>query len=229
MTARILVVEDEPDIQELIRFHLDQAGFQVETASDGSAGLHLLRRRRPNLLVLDLMLPDRSGTDICKEIRGDPDLKDLPIIMVTARSDEVDRLLGFELGADDYVAKPFSPRELTLRVRAVLRRAASAPESPDAPEFLQHGELTLDTARHRCEVGERTVDLTAKEFQLLRMLMSRPGRVMSRERLLDEVWGPDVTVTLRTIDTHMKRLREKLGESGATIHTIRGVGYRFAE
>ena len=229
MNARILVVEDEPDIQELVRYHLDQAGFHVETASDGNAALHLLRRRRPSLVVLDLMLPDRSGTEICREIRSDPDLKDLPIIMVTARSDEVDRLLGFELGADDYVAKPFSPRELTLRVRAVLRRAASAPEASDIPELLQHGELSLDTARHRCEVAGRKVELTAKEFQLLRMLMSRPGRVMSRERLLDEVWGPDVTVTLRTIDTHMKRLREKLGDAGATINTIRGVGYRFAE
>lgn len=229
MNARILVVEDEPDIQELIRYHLDQAGFQVETVSDGNAALHALRRRRPSLVILDLMLPDRSGTEICREIRSDPDLKELPIIMVTARSDEVDRLLGFELGADDYLAKPFSPRELTLRVRAVLRRANAAPDASDVPEVLQHGELTLDAARHRCEVGDREIELTAKEFQLLRMLMSRPGRVMSRERLLDEVWGPDVTVTLRTIDTHMKRLREKLGDAGSTINTIRGVGYRFAE
>ena len=229
MSARILVVEDEPDIQELIRYHLDQAGFHVETASDGNAALHQLRRRRPSLVVLDLMLPDRSGTEICREIRSDPDLKDLPIIMVTARSDEVDRLLGLELGADDYVSKPFSPRELTLRVRAVLRRAAAAPETADTPELLQHGKLSLDTARHRCEAAGQRIELTAKEFQLLRMLMSRPGRVMSRERLLDEVWGPDVTVTLRTIDTHMKRLREKLGDEGSTISTIRGVGYRFAE
>ncbi len=229
MNARILVVEDEPDIQELIRYHLDQAGYHVETASDGNAALHALRRRRPSLLVLDLMLPDRSGTEICREIRADPDLKDLPVIMVTARSDEVDRLLGFELGADDYVAKPFSPRELTLRVRSVLRRSSAGPEAADTPEVLQHDSLTLDTARHRCQVADRKVELTAKEFQLLRMLMSRPGRVMSRERLLDEVWGPDVTVTLRTIDTHMKRLREKLGDAGALIHTIRGVGYRFTE
>ena len=229
MTARILVVEDEPDIQELIRYHLDQAGFQVETAANGNVGLQALRRRRPNLVVLDLMLPDRSGTELCREIRSDPDLKDIPIIMVTARTDEVDRLVGFELGADDYVAKPFSPRELTLRVRAVLRRSAANPEAAEIPEVLQHGPLSLDVARHRCQVSERKVELTAKEFQLLRMLMSRPGRVMSRERLLDEVWGPDVTVTLRTIDTHMKRLREKLGEAGSLIDTIRGVGYRFAE
>ncbi len=229
MTARILVVEDEPDIQELIRYHLDQAGFQVETASNGNVALQALRRRRPNLVVLDLMLPDRSGTELCREIRSDPDLKELPIIMVTARTDEVDRLVGFELGADDYVAKPFSPRELTLRVRAVLRRSSTTAEAGEAPEVLQHGPLSLDVARHRCQVSDRKVELTAKEFQLLRMLMSRPGRVMSRERLLDEVWGPDVTVTLRTIDTHMKRLREKLGEAGALIDTIRGVGYRFAE
>jgi two-component system phosphate regulon response regulator PhoB len=229
VTARILVVEDEPDIQELIRYHLDQAGFQVETASNGNVALQALRRRRPNLVVLDLMLPDRSGTELCREIRSDPDLKELPIIMVTARTDEVDRLVGFELGADDYVAKPFSPRELTLRVRAVLRRSSTTAEAGEAPEVLQHGPLSLDVARHRCQVSDRKVELTAKEFQLLRMLMSRPGRVMSRERLLDEVWGPDVTVTLRTIDTHMKRLREKLGEAGALIDTIRGVGYRFAE
>jgi two-component system phosphate regulon response regulator PhoB len=229
VSSRILVVEDEPDIRELIRFHLDQAGFHVETVGDGNAALQALRRRRPNLLVLDLMLPDRSGTELCREIRADGDLKDLPIIMVTARADELDRLVGFELGADDYLAKPFSPRELTLRVRAVLRRAGSKPETADAPELLEHGVLSLDAARHRCEVEGQAVDLTVKEFQLLRMLMSRPGRVMSRERLLDEVWGPDVTVTLRTIDTHMKRLREKLGKAGALIHTIRGVGYRFEE
>ena len=208
---------------------LDQAGFHVETASDGSAALHALRRRRPSLLVLDLMLPDRSGTEICREIRADPDLADLPIIMVTARSDEVDRLLGFELGADDYLAKPFSPRELTLRVRAVLRRANTAPEASDGPKVLQHGDLTLDTARHSCELAGRRVELTAKEFQLLVTLMSRPGRVLSREQLLDQVWGSDITVTTRTIDTHVKRLREKLGVAGGVIETVRGVGYRFAE
>lgn len=229
MTSRILVVEDEPDIQELIRYHLDHAGFDVEAVGNGDAALESLRRRRPSLLVLDLMLPDRSGTELCREIRSDPDLKDLPIIMVTARSDEVDRLVGFELGADDYVAKPFSPRELTLRVRAVLRRALNVPESDQAPEPLQHGSLCLDIARHRCRVNDGEVDLTAKEFQLLRMLMSRPGRVLSRERLLDEVWGPDVTVTPRTIDTHMKRLREKLGQAGSLIDTVRGVGYRFTD
>jgi two-component system, OmpR family, phosphate regulon response regulator PhoB len=227
MSARILVVEDEPDIQELIRYHLDQAGFHVETASRGDAALQALRRRRPSLIVLDLMLPDRSGTELCRDIRSDPDLKDLPVIMVTARSDEVDRLLGFELGADDYVVKPFSPRELTLRIRAVLRRGAR--EDTHSPELLQHGDLTLDVARHRCQLGDLRIDLTAKEFELLRMLMARPGRVMNRERLLDEIWGPDVTVTLRTIDTHMKRLREKLGPAGDLIHTIRGVGYRFEE
>lgn len=228
-TSRILVVEDEPDIQELIRYHLDQAGFQVETVSSGAAAMKSLRRRRPSLVVLDLMLPDRSGTELCREVRADSDLMDLPIVIVTARSDEVDRLVGFELGADDYVAKPFSPRELTLRVRAVLRRSAGPGESSDPAEVLQHGPLSLDVGRYRCQVDERNVDLTAKEFELLRLLMSRPGRVMSRERLLDEVWGPGVTVTLRTIDTHLKRLREKLGPAGSLIDTIRGVGYRFAE
>jgi two-component system phosphate regulon response regulator PhoB len=229
MAERILVVEDEPDIQELIRFHLEQEGYQVEVADDGQAGLQAIRRRRPSLVVLDLMLPDRSGMEVCRAIRGDPDLADLPVIMVTARIEEADRLVGLELGADDYVAKPFSPRELILRIQAVLRRFAATPTQATPVEALEHGNLRLDVTRHRCEVSDRQIELTTKEFELLRALMSRPGRVLSREKLLDEVWGPDVTVSLRTIDTHMKRLREKLGDVGSLIDTIRGVGYRFGD
>jgi len=226
MSERILVVDDEPDLLELVRMNLSQAGFEVDTAVDGAAALKALRGERPDLVVLDLMLPDVSGTDLCRQLRSDPAFAELPIIMLTARADEVDRVVGFELGADDYVTKPFSPRELVLRVRAVLRRGT--PDSADASS-LAHGSLQLDSERHRCFVGDAEVELTAREFELLEQLMRRPGRVMTRDGLLERVWGADITVTTRTIDTHVKRLREKLGEAGDLIETVRGIGYRFAE
>jgi two-component system phosphate regulon response regulator PhoB len=189
-----------------------------------------VRRERPDLVILDLMLPDRSGTDVCRELRSDERFADLPIVMVTARTEEIDRVVGFELGADDYVTKPFSPRELVLRVKAVLRRGARpSPGEPSDDEQFESGPLRLDLGRHRCTVNDEEVSLTAKEFALLRELMSRRGRVMTREALVESVWGSDITVTLRTIDTHLKRLREKLGPAGDTIGTVRGVGYRFAE
>jgi len=226
MSERILVVDDEPDLLELLRLNLSQAGFQVDTAASGSAAMKSLQAARPDLMVLDLMLPDLSGADLCRKLRSDPTFAELPIIMLTARADEVDRVVGFELGADDYVTKPFSPRELVLRVRAVLRRRnTSANESG----LLVHGALQLDAGRHRCFIGDTEVDLTAKEFELLSQLMRQPGRVMTRDGLLDRVWGADITVTTRTIDTHVKRLREKLGETGDLIETVRGIGYRFAE
>ena len=171
-------------------------------------------------------LPDRSGTDVCRSIRTTPELADVPVIMLTARTDEVDRIVGFELGADDYVTKPFSPRELSLRVKAILRRGIDS-ETPH--ENLSHHGLALDIERHRCVFGDQDVTLTAKEFLLLAALMKRPGRVLTRERLLEEVWGEGIAVTLRTVDTHMKRLREKLGPAGDLIDTVRGVGYRFRE
>jgi len=223
MKASILVVDDEPDIRELVRFNLAQAGFEVRTASTGQEALDELSRKRPDLVVLDLMLPDHSGSEICRRIRAEGETAKLPVIMLTARSEEVDRVVGFELGADDYVTKPFSPRELVLRIQAVLRRS----HADDATGCLVHGSLELDPERFRCRVAGREVDLTAKEFGLLEALMRRPGRVLSRDRLLAEVWGDDISVTLRTIDTHMKRLREKLGEAGTLIDTVRGVGYRF--
>jgi two-component system phosphate regulon response regulator PhoB len=226
MGNRILVVDDEPDLLELVRVNLTQAGYDVETADTGRGGLDRARRSRPDLLVLDVMLPDLSGTEVCRQIRSDRELHDVPVLMLTAKSEEVDRVVGLELGADDYVTKPFSPRELTLRVGAILRRTAA--EAP-ASEVLSHGALHLDAERHRCTVAGQSVELTAKEFRLLATLMRRPGRVMTRERLLDEVWGSDITVTSRTIDTHLKRLREKLGAAGDLIETVRGVGYRFAE
>ena len=222
----MLVVEDERRLASAVRRGLTAEGFVVDVAHDGVDGLHLAREGGYDAVVLDLMLPDISGTELCARVRADQRLTGLPIIMLTAKSEEIDRVVGLELGADDYVTKPFSPRELALRVRAVLRRRAPAGE--DARVF-EHGELRVDPDSHRASVGGREITLTAKEFQLLVALMGRPGRVMTRERLLDEVWGSDITVTSRTIDTHLKRLREKLGGAGDLIETVRGVGYRFAE
>jgi len=226
MAERILVVDDEPDLLELVRVNLADNGFQVEATTSGREVLERVRRATPDLLVLDLMLPDVPGTEICRQIRATPELAGLPIIMLTAKAEELDRVVGFELGADDYVTKPFSPRELALRVRAVLRRGSG---SPSESRLLEHGVLRVDVERHRCFVEGKEVDLTSKEFDLLSELMSRPGRVLTRDRLLELVWGSDITVTTRTIDTHLKRLREKLGAAGPLIETVRGVGYRFAE
>ncbi|MDG2304161.1 MAG: response regulator [Candidatus Binatia bacterium] len=226
MAERILVVDDEPDLLELVRVNLAQEGFRVDLASSGRVALAELRRAKPDLVVLDLMLPDISGTDLCRRIRADPDLSETPIIILTAKADEVDRVVGFEVGADDYVTKPFSPRELVLRVRAVLRRK-SGPSEPQGS--VEAGPLMLDPKRHRCFVSGEEIILTAKEFDLLHTLMRNPGRVLTREHLLDRVWGSDVVVTTRTIDTHLKRLREKLGAGGELVETVRGVGYRFAE
>ena len=227
MADRILVVDDEPDLLELVRFNLAQAGYEVETAETGRAGLEALRRDPPALVILDWMLPDLAGSDVCRQVRSEASLRHLPILMLTAKSEEVDRVVGFELGADDYVTKPFSPRELTLRVQAILRRSSGAPT--EAAGLVSRRGVVLDTERHRCTVEGSSVDLTAKEFRLLETLMARPGHVMSRQRLLDAVWGSDISVTERTIDTHLKRLREKLGPAGELIETVRGVGYRFAE
>jgi len=226
LTARVLVVDDEPDLLELVRINLAQSGYTVETAASGSDALAARGRAPPDVMILDLMLPDLSGTELCARVRADQRLAALPIIMLTAKSEEIDRVVGLELGADDYVTKPFSPRELALRVRAVLRRRAPTGEEA---RVLEHGALRVDPDSHRASVDGREITLTAKEFQLLVALMGRPGRVMTRERLLDEVWGSDITVTSRTIDTHLKRLREKLGRAGDLIETVRGVGYRFAE
>ena len=226
MAPRILVVDDEPDILDLTRLALTGDGFDVDIAATGDEALAQLRRSRPDLVVLDLMLPDRPGTEICRAMRADPEQRDIPVIMLTARSDEVDRVVGFELGADDYVTKPYSPRELCLRVRAVLRRGRSS-ETP--PERLEKHNLRVDLDRHQCVYRDQEITLTAKEFQLLTSLMRRPGRVLTRERLLEEVWGEGIAVTHRTVDTHMKRLREKLGGAGELIDTVRGVGYRFQE
>ncbi len=227
MRSRVLVVDDEPDLLELVRFNLSEEGLEVETATSGSQALERLKRPPlPDLVLLDLMLPDLPGTEVCRRIRGEGRLAGMPVIMLTAKSDEVDRIVGFELGADDYVTKPFSPRELGLRVRAVLRRGQA---EPSEERMIEHEVLRVDLDRHRCFVKGEEIELTAKEFDLVVALMRRPGRVLTRERLLEEVWGSNITVTVRTIDTHLKRLRAKLGAGGDLIETVRGVGYRFVE
>jgi two-component system phosphate regulon response regulator PhoB len=224
---RILVVEDEPDILKLVQLHLEEAGFKTVGVESGSRGIATLRAAELDLIILDLMLPDLSGTELLRVIREERKTRRLPVIILTARTDEVDRVVGFELGADDYVTKPFSPRELVLRVRAVLRRVKSDEARDD--ERLVHHELELDLAEHRCRADGKTTELTATEFSLLRTLMERPGRVYSREQLLENAWGSNVHVTARTVDTHIKRLRQKLGPAGERIATVRGVGYRIDE
>ena len=222
MTA-ILIVEDEAKTAETVRLYLERAGYEVAVAGDGRSGLALARSGRFGLVVLDLMLPEIDGLTVCQRLRHESDVR---ILMLTARSTEDDRIGGLDLGADDYVTKPFSPRELTLRVGAVLRRKTAGGRGGAQ---LEHANLRLDPDRHRCFVAGQEITLTAKEFDLLMSLMSRPGRVMTRDVLLEQVWGTDIAVTSRTIDTHLKRLREKLGPAGSLIETVRGVGYRFAE
>lgn len=224
--APILIVDDEPDILELLRFHLEKAGFRVVTAATGTAAAAELRDRPPSLVVLDLMLPDLSGAEILRSLReGEYGHCEIPVIVLTARSEEVDRVVGFERGADDYVTKPFSPRELVLRVEALLRRTRG--ELASRGRVLEWGSIRLDRERHCCGVDGRDVVLTSKEFELLAALLERPGWVFSRERLLQRIWGDKLHVGPRSIDTHMKRLRTKLGAGGDRIQTVRGVGYRL--
>jgi phosphate regulon transcriptional regulator PhoB len=223
MPQTILVVDDERDILELVRLHLTQAGFRVQTAGDGRQALEAARRNPPDLIILDLMLPLMAGTEVARELRTGDKTRSIPILMLTARSEEVDRVVGFELGADDYVVKPFSPRELILRVQAILRREASPQE--DRP--LVFPPLTIDSVSHSVSLSGREVNLTSTEFKLLHRLAKRPGRAFSRDQLLSDVWGYTEDVESRTVDTHVKRLRAKLGRIGEWIQTVRGLGYRF--
>jgi two-component system phosphate regulon response regulator PhoB len=222
----ILIVEDEKDIVDLIEYHLKQAGFSVITAFDGSSGLELAKKKRPSLIILDLMLPEMDGKDVCRALKSNPLTQSIPILMLTAKTEEVDRIVGFELGADDYVTKPFSPRELVLRAKAILRRKEVSPEQE---KMIQVDDLTIDINRHLVSVKKNPVPLTSTEFKLLVELASHRGRVQTREHLLDKVWGYTYEGYARTVDTHIRRLREKLGPSGDYIETIRGVGYRFRE
>jgi DNA-binding response OmpR family regulator len=226
VSAKILVVDDEPEAVELLEFNLQQAGFDVLTAGDGAAALKRARAASPGLIVLDLMLPEVDGLEVCKMLRRDPVTAAIPIVMVTAKAAEIDRILGLELGADDYVTKPFSPRELVLRVKKILQRGRAAADESGVYKF---GELVIDTPRHSvCRRG-KNIELTATEFKLLVLLAQRRGRVQSREQLLRDVWEYNSLIDTRTVDTHVRRLREKLGSAAKYLDTVRGVGYRFVE
>ncbi|HEX5758472.1 MAG TPA: response regulator [Thermoanaerobaculia bacterium] len=221
---RILLIEDEPDIAEVLQYNLEKEGFAVETAGRGEQGLAAIRRDPPDLVLLDLMLPGVDGLEIARALKRDQATARVPIVMLTARGEEVDRIVGLELGADDYIIKPFSPREVVLRVKAVLRRRQ--PEE-GAGEILEAGGIRLDAAAHRLWVRGAEVPLTATELRLLRILMERGGRVQSRAQLLADVWGYAQDVDSRTVDTHVRRLRRKLGPEAERIETVIGVGYRL--
>jgi two-component system phosphate regulon response regulator PhoB len=224
MKPKILVVDDEPDALEILGFKLKEAGFIPLFAKDGARALTVARDERPALIVLDLMLPEIDGLEVCKILRRDQATAAIPILMLTARAAEMDRVLGLELGADDYVTKPFSPRELILRIKKLLQRAKAGDE-PAAQ--IRYRELEIDVPRHSVTINGVAVGLTATEFKLLEILARRRGRVQTRERLLQDVWGYENPIDSRTVDTHMRRLREKIGDTARYLETIRGVGYRF--
>lgn len=226
MKETILVVDDEPDAVELVSFNLKAAGFDVITAEDGEEALKKARAARPALIILDVMLPEVDGLEVCKILRRDPATTGIPILMLTAKAGEIDRVLGLELGADDYVTKPFSPRELVLRVKGLLGRKQAAEARS---EVFRMGDIVIDVPQHLVTVQGRRVDLTATEFKLLTLLVQRRGRVQSREQLLRDVWDYDNIIDTRTVDTHMRRLREKLGKAARCLDTVRGVGYRFIQ
>lgn len=226
MKQKILVVDDEPDAVELIEFNLKAAGYEVVRANDGEEALKKARMTLPDLIVLDLMLPEVDGMEVCKILRRDQKTSIIPVVMVTAKAAEIDRVLGLELGADDYVTKPFSPRELVLRVKRLLR---SGEKGEEKSERIEWKELIVDVPRHQVTVKGKSVELTATEFKLLTVLAQRKGRVQSREQLLHDVWEYDNLIDTRTVDTHMRRLREKLGPAAKYLDTVRGVGYRFVE
>jgi DNA-binding response OmpR family regulator len=222
----ILIVEDERDVVDLLTLNLRRVGgFKISTASDGAAGLQKARTEKPAFIILDLMLPKMPGLEVCKILKTDAATRHIPIMMLTAKAEEIDRIVGLEFGADDYVTKPFSPREVILRIQAILRRGRG--ESND--ETIRAGAITIDPVRHQVSVGGKRVHLTGIEFKLLHTLLQRRGRVQERDRLLNEVWGYESVIDTRTVDTHVRRLREKLGKAGNAIETVRGFGYRLRE
>jgi two-component system phosphate regulon response regulator PhoB len=225
-TPKILIIEDEQDVVDLLSLHLRKAGFAVTAATDGPTGLRMAREEPQALIILDLMLPRMPGLEVCKVLKTDSATRAIPIIMLTAKAEEIDRIVGLEFGADDYVTKPFSPRELVLRVAAILRRGKNELAEE---KNLSIGQITLDSARHHVAVAGKPVRLTSVEFKLLSMLMQRQGRVQARDRLLNEVWGYESLIDTRTVDTHVRRLRKKLGKAAAAIETVRGFGYRIRE
>jgi two-component system phosphate regulon response regulator PhoB len=232
----ILIVEDENDLVDTLEYRLEREGFETHSTDKGKEALEFVDGDRlPDLILLDLMLPDISGTEVCRRIRENEEIADLPIVMLTARDEEIDRVVGFEAGADDYVVKPFSMRELVLRIRAILRRLRQQEEEEsraeedesETPEEITFGEIRIDVPGHRVWVDEDEVSLTALEFKLLTTFLERKGRAQTRDVLLSDVWGINADIKTRTVDTHVKRLREKLGPAGSYIETVRGVGYRF--
>lgn len=225
MAATVLVVDDEKDLVELVKYHLEKEGLKCLEARDGETALQMARERTPDLMVLDLMLPGVDGLEVCRKLRKDPKTSSIAIIMLTAKAEEVDRIVGLEMGADDYMVKPFSPRELLARVKAVLRRG----QGQDMPALKRVGTLEVDEGKHQVTVDGTVVELTVKEFDLLCALMRANGRVLNREQILETVWGYSnaVDIESRTVDVHIRRLREKLGSECARIVTVKGVGYRF--
>ncbi|WP_404424611.1 response regulator [Nibricoccus sp. IMCC34717] len=226
-SKKILVVDDEPDVTELVAYHLKAKGYTVETLNDPNNSLATARSLQPDLVILDVMMPDLSGIQICRLLRADPQLRSVPVVFLTARAEEGDRIQGLETGADDYICKPFSPKELVLRIQSILRRSNEVAAPPS--KLLTAGQLTLDIERHAVSIAGQPIELTATEFKLLRLLMERRGRVQTREHLLINVWNYETEIETRTVDTHIRRLREKLGTEADWIETIRGVGYRMAE
>lgn len=224
--ARILVIEDERDLQRILEYNLRKAGHEVAQAFQGSEGLKEVQKARPDLILLDLMLPDLSGIEVCRTLKADLRTREIPIMMVTAKGEEIDRVIGFELGAEDYIVKPFSVRELLLRIQAVLRRLHV---KPSEGAFIEFGHLKMDPEAHRTWVEGREVQLTSLEFRLLMTLLERRNRVQTRAMLLEDVWGLPEERDVRTVDTHVKRLREKLGVAQSYIETVRGTGYRFVD
>lgn len=227
-TIKILVVDDEKDIVELIRYNLEKEGYRVISAYDGMQAIKLAEKEQPHLIILDLMLPSLGGLEVCKILKRNEKTAQIPILMVTAKSTETDKVVGLELGADDYVTKPFSPRELVARVKAVLRRTGE-PKPEQAPEIIKLGELKLDFGKYIVTLKNKPIDLTSKEFELLKTLIAAKGRVLTRDNLLDRVWGVDTAseIETRTIDVHIAQLRKKLGTEGNRIITVKNVGYRF--
>ena len=223
---RILIIEDETDLAELIAYNLTKEGYQVTICANGRDGLDTARRDLPDLILLDLMLPEMMGTEVCTSLRQQPKTRLIPVLILTARSDEIDRVVGFEVGADDYLVKPFSMRELVLRIRAVLRRVAPEQVTSD---LVIYGSIKIDQSGHQVMIDGEPIDLTGTEFKLLTYLCERPGRVLSRELLLQEVWGYNFVGDTRTVDTHMTRLRGKLGIAGDLVKTVRGFGYKLEE
>ncbi len=226
LKATILVVEDEGDILELVKYNLEQAGFRVIVARDGLQALDLLREQTPDLVVLDLLLPNLDGREVCRRIRRSPQTNNIPVLILSALGEETDRVVGFEIGADDYLTKPFSPRELVLRVKAIMRRGR---RDSQQQEVLRVGDLAIDPGRHLVEAQGQGIELTATEFRLLHHLAANAGRVQTRQMLLERVWGYTFDGYARTVDTHIRRLRKKLGPYGPLIQTVRGVGYRFSD